>query len=121
MKPFIIQIVNGRLKAEYTRIRPCRVSSSPRSRNMRKIGMTTTTGGMNRVERMKNSWSFLPGMGKREEAHAAGTPSTVAINVDAPDTITEFLRPESTGEPDEKTSLRWSSVGLKLNSLAGTA
>ena len=33
---------------------------------MRKIGMTTTTGGMNRVERMKNSWSFLPGMGKRE-------------------------------------------------------
>ena len=45
----------------------------------------------------------------------------MAISVDAPDTITEFLRPESTGDPDEKTSLRWSSVGLKLNTFAGTA
>ena len=26
---------------------------------MRKIGITTTTGGMKRVDRMKNSWSFL--------------------------------------------------------------
>ena len=66
MKPFIIQIVNGRLKAAYTRIRPCSVSSSERSRNIRKTGITTTTGGMNRVERMKNSWSFLAGIGNRE-------------------------------------------------------
>src|ERR1044071_3774038 len=106
MKPFIIQIVNGRLKAAYTRISPCSVSSSARSRNIRKIGITTTTGGMNRVDRMKNSWSFLPGMGKREYAHAAGTPSSVAMTVEAADTITEFLKPENTGEPDEKTSLR---------------
>ena len=33
---------------------------------MRKIGITTTTGGMKRVERMKNSWSFLACMVKRE-------------------------------------------------------
>ena len=31
-----------------------------------KIGITTTTGGMNRVDRMKNSWSFLAFTAKRE-------------------------------------------------------
>src|SRR3954452_15141319 len=102
-------------------MRPCSVSSSARSRNIRKIGITTTTGGMNRVERMKNSWSFLSGIGKREYAHAAGTPSTVAITVDAEETITEFLKPSNTGESVENASLKWSSVGEKLNTLAGTA
>ena len=97
------------------------MSSRLRSRNIRKIGITTTTGGMKRVERMKNSWSFLAGIWKREYAHAAGTPSTVAMIVEAVATITEFLKPENTGESELKTSLKCSSVGLKLITLAGTA
>ena len=44
-----------------------------------------------------------------------------SITVEAAATITEFWKPENTGEPDEKTSLKWSSVGVKLNTLAGTA
>ena len=39
---------------------------SPTWRYMRKIGITTTTGGMKRVDRMKNSWSFLAFRAKRE-------------------------------------------------------
>ena len=39
---------------------------SPSSRYIRKIGITTTTGGMKRVDRMKNSWSFLAFRVKRE-------------------------------------------------------
>ena len=69
------------------------MSSSSRSRNIRKTGTTTTTGGMKRVERMKNSWSFLAGMSKREYAHAAGTPSPVAMIVEPPATITELRKP----------------------------
>src|SRR3954453_18622738 len=121
MKPFIIESVNGRLNAEETRIRPSRVSSRFRLRNIRKIGITTTTGGMKRVERMKNSWSFLAGIWKREEAQAAGTPSSVGVIVDQPATQTEFLKPESTGESALKTCLTCSSVGENRNSLAGTA
>lgn len=63
---------------------------SPSVRYMRKIGITTTTGGMNRVDRMKNIWSFFALSVKREYAHAAGTPSTVARIVDVPATTTEL-------------------------------
>ena len=35
--------------------------------------------------------------------------------------LEEGVLPLHWGEPDEKTSLRWSSVGLKLKTLAGTA
>ncbi len=39
---------------------------SESSRYMRKTGITTTTGGMKRVDRMKKSWSFLARRSKRE-------------------------------------------------------
>ncbi len=42
------------------------VDESELWRYMRKIGITTTTGGMKRVDRMKNSWSFLAFRAKRE-------------------------------------------------------
>ena len=42
------------------------MSIRSRSRYIRKIGITTTTGGMKRVERMKKSWSFFILIGKRE-------------------------------------------------------
>jgi len=46
---------------------------------------------MNRVERMKNSWSFFAFSAKREYAQAAGMPNSVAIIVDAVATMIEFL------------------------------
>ena len=41
--------------------------------------------------------------------------------VEAVATMIEFLKPENTGESALKTSLRCSSVGLKVITLAGTA
>src|SRR5690606_35179328 len=105
-KPFIIQIVKGTLKAVYMRMRPSWESMSPSVRYMRKIGITTTTGGMNRVDRMKKSWSFFARSVNREYAQAAGTPRTVARIVDAPATTTELrsATDRSDAPPDGPTN-----------------
>src|SRR3989337_1570860 len=107
------------------RVRPSWVSMSPTWRYMRKIGITTTTGGMKRVDRMKNSWSFLAFMAKREYAQAAGTPSTVASTVETPATTTELRsetdKPERPPPEETNTSLKWSMVTVKPMNLAGMA
>jgi hypothetical protein len=77
---------------------------------MRKIGITTTTGGMNRVERMKKSWSRSALTLKREYAQAAGTPSSVAITVERPATMTEFLN--ETARSDAPEPPRWTNTSL---------
>ena len=81
MKPFINHTENDRLNAVYRMISPICVSTNPTTRYIRNIGIATTTGGSMRVDRMKNSQSFSPGIRKRENPYAVSVPIATARNV----------------------------------------
>jgi hypothetical protein len=86
----IIHIIIGRFVAANMSSNPIRLSSSPRFRYIRKIGISTPTGGNIFVDNIQNSMPRLLLEGMNAKAQAAGSASTIAKKVAPPDSITEL-------------------------------
>src|SRR5581483_6044023 len=99
-------------------ISPSRESLSVRLRYMRKIGITTATGGRKRCDRNQNARCLVALPGKRAIEYASDVPITTEATVTAIAMIRLFFRPS---QPRIWFSAveKWTPVGCAGNQTGG--